>query len=173
MPLTAVARIGKPRGIRGEVWIDFYRWDFEALEPGGGIWVSSSEGSPESHEIVSFFRYDKGAVLKLSGVDTVELASLLSGREVLLDESEVPPEPPGTFDAEGIRGFAVVDTRRGRIGEARGARDIGPYWILDAVSGNRSFEIPAVKGLGVEVNQEESVIRVSLPDAYPGVDDED
>lgn len=169
--LVAIARIGKPRGVRGQVWLDLYRPDLEGLLAEEGRAVSlDAPGAAGPYRVATFFCYAKGAVLGLEGVTTFEAAQALLGAQVLLPPEAVPPDPPGTFDVEEVLGWQVVDARRGPLGTVRGVQEAGEYWVLDVEAPGGTVEIPAVEGLGVEVDREGRAFHVDLPPGWPGVD---
>jgi len=168
----AVARIGKPRGVRGQVWVEPYRGDLETLLAGATgvqVWVSGP-GRTDPYEVATFFEYPKGSVLGLKGVESFEAAEALRGRELELVAELLSPDSPGTFDTGEITGWEVVDASRGPIGTVSGARQLGEYWILDVATPSGPAEIPAVEGLGVEVDRERKCFLVNLPPGWPGVD---
>ena len=166
-----VARIGKPRGVRGQLWVEPYRPDLEALLGGGKarVWLTAP-GRCEAYGVATFFRYPKGSVLGLEGVGSFEAAEALRGCELELPADLLPPDPPGAFDALEVVGWEVVDATRGLLGTVAGAREGGEYWVLDVETPSGAAEIPAVEGLGVEVDREARRFRVALPPGWPGVD---
>jgi 16S rRNA processing protein RimM len=168
MDLVAVARIRKPRGVRGEVWLDRFKESFPDLRAGESVWIEE-KGGPRPLTVEGFFTYTKGAVLKLEGVDKPESAEALSGRQVLLPAEKVPAEGPDEFDTEEIVGYEVRDRARGVLGTI--ARVIpGPaYWIFHVSAPGVELEIPAVKGLGVRLDKGARRLEVELPEGYPGL----
>lgn len=168
-----VARLGKPRGVRGQLWVEAYRPDLEELlaVEGCQVWVVGP-GRCTPFGVATSFRYPKGSVLGLKGVESFEAAEALRGCELELPAEVVPPDPPGVFDALEIVGWEVVDAARGLLGKVAGAREAGEYWVLDVETPSGTAEIPAVEGLGVELDREEKRFRVALPPGWPGVDPE-
>jgi len=173
MDLLAVAMILKPRGVRGEVWVERYRDGFPRFETGGEVWVSSQE-QEGPFQVEGFFEYAKGCVLKLVGVDGPERAKALSGRELCLPAHQVPEDGPDEFEPGEVAGWTMVDGRRGPLGRVTGAVPGPAYWIfLVQGPGGDKIEVPAVKGYGVELDRARREIRLDLPEGYPGVDRED
>lgn len=168
-----VARIGKPRGVRGQVWVSPYRDDLaDLLAPDSGMEVFlSAPQAPEPARVETYFEYAAGAVLGLGGVSTFEAAEKLGGREVLLPAEAVPPDPPDTFDTEEVAGWPVEDAGRGEIGMVCGAYRASDYWVLEVETRHGIAEIPAVAGLGVQVDKEARRFRVDLPSGWPLVDE--
>lgn len=168
MDLVPVARIGKPRGVRGEVWLNRYRRGFPRELAGRQVWLSRA-GEVVSAQVEGFFEYAKGCVLKLEGIDRVESARPLCGEELLIPRESVPEQGPDEFDAEEVIGFRVLDRRRGEIGRVAAVQEGPAYWLFVVRSGDREVEIPAVKGLGVVLDRADAAISVDLPDGYPGL----
>lgn len=172
MDLVPVARIGKPRGVRGEVWLDRYREGFPQALAGKEVWLGAASG-PVRAEVEGLFEYAKGCVLKLKGVDRVESARPLCGEELLLPRGEVPEQGPDEFDVEEVVGFRILDRTRGEIGRVTGVRRGPTYWVLVAAGRSSEVEIPAVKGLGVKIDSAGGTFSVDLPEGYPGLPGED
>ena len=168
MDLVPVAQIGKPRGVRGEVWLDRYRRGFPRDLEGQQIWLSGAGGIAGA-QVEGFFEYAKGCVLKLKGIDRVESARPLCGKELLMRRESLPEQGPDEFDAEEVIGFRVLDRRRGEIGRVAAVQEGPAYWLFVVRSGDTEVEIPAVKGLGVVLDEADAAISVDLPDGYPGL----
>ena len=172
MDLVPVARIVKPRGVRGEVWVERYWADFPDFVPGSRFWLLGKETEREV-AAAGFFEYAKGCVLKLEGVGTPEEAFKLSGLELALPGDQVPEEGPDEFDTLDVIGWKVVDRTRGEIGSVARVRDGAAYWTFEASGPRGPFEVPAVAGLGVELDKAGKVVRVDLPSGYPDVDEDE
>ncbi len=169
--MVPIARIGKPRGYRGGFWVEPYREDLAVLLNSGQVWAGSGDRSGP-YRVSEYFRYAKGSVLTLGGIDDREAAEALVGREILVDASLVPKENEAAFDTLEVVGWQVVDEARGVLGEVEGVRRGSAYWLFDVKTERGGAEIPAVTGLNVSVCREEHLIRVRLPFGYPGVDNE-
>jgi 16S rRNA processing protein RimM len=168
MDLVPVARIGKPRGVRGEVWLDRYWRGFPRELAGQPVWLSGEEGAV-GVQVEGFFEYAKGCVLKLKGVDRVESAQPLCGMELLLPRAAVPSQGPDEFDVEEVIGFRVLDRERGEIGRVEAVQERPAYWAFVVVGPGAELEIPAVKGLGVVLDKPGRTLSVDLPEGYPGL----
>jgi 16S rRNA processing protein RimM len=173
MNLVAVAKLIKPRGVKGELWVDRYREGFPEFLPGSSLWLSA-DPSEGARTVEGFFEYAKGSVLKIQGVDRPEAAELLAGREVFLPEETVPEDGPDEFEPGEVVGWLVKDARRGMLGKVTEVVEGPAYWVfLLEGPGGVEIEVPAVKGYGVVVDKERGEISVDLPEGFPGVDDAD
>lgn len=162
----------KPRGFKGEVWVDRYREGFPPFTAGTEVWVPS-QARETPFLVEGFFEYAKGCVLKLSRVDDPDRAGAFSGLELCLPEDLVPEDGPDEFEPGAVVGWTLVDVRRGVLGRVTGAVPGPAYWIFGAEGPlGQEIEVPAVKGYGVELDKASREIRVDLPDGYPGVDDD-
>jgi len=173
MNLVAVAKLLKPRGVRGELWVDRYREGFPEFLPGSSLWLSD-DASQDARTVEGFFEYAKGGVLKLQGVDKPEAAGELAGREVFLPEELVPEDGPDEFELGEVIGWPVMDARRGMLGQVAEVVEGPAYWtFLLTGPGGGEIEVPAVKGYGVAIDKERGEMSVDLPEGFPGVDDAD
>lgn len=169
MDLVPVARILKPRGVRGQVWLERLREDAPALQAGDEVRVGPPE-SGRSLRVEECFEYAKGVVLKLEGVDRMEAAQELSGLEVAAEAPGLPEEGPFLFDTSEVVGFALRDVSRGLLGRVTEVREGPAYWIFVVEGRKGDFQVPAVKGLGVSVDRERGEVLADLPPGYPDVD---
>ncbi len=172
MKWIAVARIGKPRGAKGDLWLEPYGPGEIPLRAGETVGVGKESALFSRYEVKECFEYVKGVVLKLEGVENPQAAGKLKGLELFMSEGRVPESSPDIFDTEGVRGFQVMDVKRGRIGAVEGVRQGRAYWVFLVDTPAGVVEVPAVKGLGVRVDTENEVVETDLPDGYPVVDGE-
>lgn len=105
-------KILSTHGVRGElkleVWCDGFS-DFSSLK---NLYLSAS--GAECHKLVSVKGGGKYAVVKLSGVDTVEDAAKLKSRLVYADRSELNV-PAGKFLICDLIGLPVIDADTGAV----------------------------------------------------------
>ena len=110
-------------------------------------------------------RYVKAmALLKLSGVDSVDLAEKLKDQDVFILREDAPPLPEDTFYVKDLIGLAVKDgagLELGRIKEViiGAAQDI---YIVEKSHGEKTFPIPAVSEFIKAIKPEEGYIVVEL-----------
>lgn len=133
--------------------------------------LGSNESDTRSYEVEKCFEHKKGVVLKLEGVTNPAEASALQGKWLYVESGSLGMESGDTFDLDEVVGFKVVDEERGVIGEIEGVREGRAYWVFLIRGDEGRFEVPAVKGLGVIVNESEKVVATRLPVSYPGLDD--
>ncbi len=167
--VVPVARVVKTRGYRGGLWVEPYLENLAPVLAGADVWAGPGRVSGPYH-VAEFFSYSKGSVLRLHGIEDLEAAAKLVGREIEVAKERVPEEGALSFDAADVVGWAVEDLARGHIGEVKAVRRDASYWLFEVKTSSGEAEIPAVTGLGVEVHKEQRRITVNLPGSYPGVD---
>ncbi|HEX8720802.1 MAG TPA: ribosome maturation factor RimM [Pyrinomonadaceae bacterium] len=164
--LVAVARVAKPRGVKGEVACDLltdfperFEWleELVAVFPGGGRRRLGLEGH---------WFHGGRVVLKLAGYDSPEAAAALAGCELAVPESEAVELEEGEFydwQLEGCR----VETVEGRaVGSVREVLHTGGeapvLVILDG--GGRESLVPLAESICVEIDVAAKLIRVDAPE---------
>lgn len=163
--LVAIARIDRPRGLRGEVvagiLTDFPE-RFENLERVFAL----GEGATGPTELrLEKFWFQKGrVVLKFAGIDSIEEAELLRGAEICVPESEtVGLEEDEYFDWE-LEGCRVETMSGDKIGRVKGVFRAGENENLIVADDKRDYLIPFAEAICTEVDVEKKLIRVDLPE---------
>ncbi len=164
--LVIVARVAKPRGVKGEVAADLltdFPERFEGLEeliavfPGGRRTRLALEGH--------WFHGDR-VVLKLEGYDSPEDASALAGCELAVPESEAVELEEGEFydwQLEGCR----AETIEGRaLGTVREVLHTGgeAHVLVIRDEAEREHLIPLAESICVEIDTDAKLIRVDAPE---------
>jgi 16S rRNA processing protein RimM len=162
--LVAIAKVAKPRGIKGEVsatlLTDFPK-RFEGLE--NVTAVLPDHGLRELKIENAFFQNER-IVLKFEGVNSIEAAEELRGAEVCVDEVEaVELEEDEYYDWQ-LNGCEVVGTDDKTIGHVRELMRTGGTENLIVESEGREMLIPFAKAICVEVDIENKRIVVDLPE---------
>jgi 16S rRNA processing protein RimM len=164
---TAVARIVRSRGNRGEVAAEVLASSFQRLAPlraarlfAGGRWP---EGRPV--EIESVWEHRGQAVFKFRGVDTIGAAEELRGAYVSVPVSERPPLPDGEYYQSDLIGCQVVERGSGRVvGEVSGVQEYGAAPVLEVESAAGEILIPLARSICVAVDVAARRIEVELPE---------
>jgi 16S rRNA processing protein RimM len=164
--LVIVARVAKPRGVKGEVAADLltdFPERFDGLEeliavfPGGRRTRLALEGH--------WFHGDR-VVLKLEGYDSPEAAAALAGCELAVPESEAVELEEGEFydwQLEGCR----VETVEGRsLGTVREVLHTGgeAHVLVIRDELGREHLVPLALSICVEIDTGAKLIRVDAPD---------
>ena len=162
--LVAIAKIAKPRGIRGEVsatlLTDFPErfeglTDVTAVLPGGELWELKIENA--------FFQNER-IILKFEAVDSIEAAEVFRDAEICVDETEAVELEEGEYYDWQLSGCEVVSTEGKTIGHVRELMRTGGTENLVVESGDREMLIPFAEAICVEVDIENKRIMIDPPE---------
>ena len=160
--LVAIARIVKPKGLKGEVVADLltdFPDRFENLEEVIGI-------GPERREL-SIQRYSfhkRRVVLKFEGVNTIEEAELLRNYEVCVLESDVVELEEGEYFDWELEGCRVLTAEKVEIGFVKELFRAGENLNLVVTGNEKDHMIPFVEAICTDVDIGAKVITVDLPE---------
>ncbi len=164
--LVAVARVAKPRGVKGEVACDLLtdfpeRFDrlaeLVAVFPGGGRRRLKLEGH---------WLHGDRVVLKLGGYDTPEASAALAGCELAVPEAEAVELEEGEFydwQLEGCRVETVAGEEIGTVSEVLHLGGDAPVLVIRD-GGGKEHLVPFAESICVEVDLERKLIRVDAPE---------
>lgn len=161
--LVAIARVVKPRGLKGEVVADIltdFPERFDGLE---NVTAVSVSGEPQKLKIESHWFQAGRIVLKVAGVDSVEDAETLRNAEICVAESEAVQLQADEFYDWQLVGCLVTTVAGVSVGTVRELMRTGGTEIL-VVDGAKEFLIPFAESICVEVDVENRSIRVDPPD---------
>jgi 16S rRNA processing protein RimM len=164
--LVAVARVAKPRGVRGEVAADLLtdfpeRFDglreLIAVFPGGARKRLALEGQ---------WLHGDRVVLKFEGFDNPEEASVLAGCELAVPESDAVELEEGEFYDWQLEGCRVETVKGKDVGTVREVLHTGGEAPVLVIRDERNVEnlVPFAESICVEVDVARKLIRVDAPE---------
>ena len=164
--LVAVARVAKPRGVKGEVACDLltdfperFGWleELVAVFPGGRRERLKLEGQ---------WLHGGRVVLKFAGFDSPEASAALAGCELAVPESEAVELEEGEFydwQLEGCRVETVGGRELGAVREVLHTGGEAPVLIILDERGRESL-VPLAESICVEIDVAAKLIRVDAPE---------
>ena len=161
--LVAVARVIKPRGLKGEVVADIltdFPERFDGLE---NVTAVTPDGKRLELKIEEHWFQQGRMVLKFAGSDSVESAEGLRGCEVCVAENEAVELESDEFYDWQLAGCKVETLSGETVGTIREIMRAGGSELL-VVEGDREYLIPFVAAICTEVDVENKVIRVDPPE---------
>lgn len=148
-------RIVNTHGVNGEVKIEVWLDSPQFMKKCGRIFVG---GNPV--RIISG-REHKGFLLaRLEGVDDVNAAMCLKGKNVFIDRSDAKL-PKGAFFLQDIIGASVVDEQGREVGRLAEIMET-PASMIYVVRGEAEHLIPAVPEFILNTDAEAGVITVHM-----------
>lgn len=160
--LVSIARIVKPKGLRGELVAELltdFPERFENLETVLVVGPATREMKLEG-----FYFHKNRIIVKLESVDSIDEAELFRGLDLCIHESEaVDLEDDEYFDWQ-LEGCSVVDLEGKTIGRVKELFRAGENVNLVVIEGEREIMIPFVEAICTEIDIEGKKIVVDLPE---------
>jgi 16S rRNA processing protein RimM len=172
LELVIVARVAKPRGVRGEVAAELltdFPERFDWLEELIAVFPNSRRArlALESHWL-----HGDRIVLKFRGFDSPEEAAALAGCELAVPEDEAVELEEGEFYDWQLEG-CLVETIEGRaLGTVREVLHTGgeaPVLIIRDEDEKENL-VPLAESICVEIDVERKLIRVDAPEGLLELD---
>ncbi len=162
--LVAIAKIVRPRGLRGEVVAEIltdFPERFDGLESVVGV---LADGTRKDLKIDESWLQNDRIVLKLAGVDSIESAETLRNVEICVPESAAVELAEEEFFDWQLEGCSVDTVDNEHVGIVRGLMRTGGTENLVVENEGREFLIPFARAICTEVDVEEKKVVVDLPD---------
>ena len=162
--LIAIAKLAKPRGLRGEIVGDVLTDFPERFDDLKRVTIVYPNGETAEIEIEKFWFQKKRIVLKFVGLDSIEAAETLRGAEICVGETEaVELENDEFFDWE-LEDCAVETVEGERIGTVREVMRTGGTEILVVAGETKEYLIPFAETICIAVDVEKKLIKVDAPE---------
>jgi 16S rRNA processing protein RimM len=164
--LVVVARVAKPRGVKGEVAADLltdfperFEWleELIAVFPGGRRERLALEGQ---------WLHGDRVVLKFEGYDSPEESARLAGCELAVPEDEAVELEEGEFydwQLEGCRAETVEGRELGTVREVLHTGGEAPVLVIRD-GAEREHLVPLAESICVEIDADAKLIRVDAPE---------
>lgn len=164
MELVAIARIIKPRGLRGEVVAELltdFPERFDGLEKVVGLFP---DGERRDLKIENVWFQNERIVMKFDGVDSIEDVEPLRGVEICVAESDAVELGEGEFFDWQLEGCKVETVDGRSIGTVSELLRTGATEILVIDGGEKELLVPFAESICVEVDIEKKRIVIDPPE---------
>lgn len=143
-----IARILKPRGLKGEMKVEFYSSDTARLSHLKSVLLKDAH-----YEVERISPEGAYGFIKLKGVDSVESAELLRGQLLYAKRDELPPLPNGRHYIVDIIGLNVMVAGE-CIGTVTDVLQYGSADVYVVKTADGSLSFPALKQLIKQIDLE-------------------
>ena len=162
--LVTIAKIVRPRGLRGEVVADLLTDFPERFGELENVIAVREDGTRSDLKIKDFFFQKERVVLRFAGIDSIELAESLRNVAICIPESAVAELDEGEFFDWQLAGCEVTTIEGTRLGTVREIMRTGGTEILVVEDGDREILIPFAETICPEVDIENKRIMVDPPE---------
>ena len=162
--LVAIAKIARPRGLKGEVVADILTDFPERFESLDLVTAIATDGKRRELKIEKSWLQSGRVVLKFAGHDSADDAERLRDLEICIEESDVRELDEGEFFDWQLEGCRVETLDGDAIGSVTKLMRTGGTELLVVADGAKEYLIPFAESICVEVDVEEKLVKVDLPE---------
>ncbi|MDI1241469.1 MAG: ribosome maturation factor RimM [bacterium] len=161
--LVAIARIARPRGVRGElvaeVLTDFPE-RFDGLKDATAV---LPDGSRRELKIENVWFQNDRIVIKFAGVDSIEAGEELRDADICVPESDAVELGEGEFFDWQLEGCTAVTVDSATLGMVKELLRTGGTEVL-VIEGEREYLVPFAESICIEVDIENKRIVIDPPE---------
>ena len=162
--LVAIAKVVRPRGLKGEVFADMLTDFPERFDELENVIAVLPDAKRLELKIEDFWFQNDRLVLKFAGYDSTEAAETLRDCEICIAESEtVELEEDEYFDWQ-LEGCRVETVAGEKIGIVREIQRTGGTENLLVDGDDRDYLIPFAELICVEIDTEKKLIKIDPPE---------
>jgi len=122
------------------------------------------------YSIIKLKPHNDRFVVKLENVDTESGDKELSGKDIYLPREMLPELDGKKFYFHEVPGWTVIDLENGtELGEVMRVIDHGHYPMLEVESNGEELILPLPENFKIEVDRENKVLRVEVPEGLVDV----
>lgn len=161
--LVAIARVAKPRGLRGELSAVILTDFPKRFEDVGIVTAVLPDGTKETLTLGTHWFQTGRVILKFDGIDRIEDAERFRDADICVHESEAVELSDDEFFDWQLEGCMVETVGGDMIGEVTSLMRTGATEIL-VVKGDKEFLIPFAESICIEVDVENRRIVIDPPE---------
>ena len=169
--LVVVARVARPHGRRGEVILNLDT-DFpeRRFAPGNRLMVRRG-ADPETLVVSSVWFMRDRPVVGFEGIESIDDAETLAGRELRIPSDELADLPPGTYYHHDLIGCRVESAGGDAIGEVVAVEGSGQASRLVVQTPRGEELIPLAREMVPVVDTQRRRIVVEAPEGLLGLNE--
>lgn len=161
--LVTIAKIAKPRGLKGELVADLLTDFPERFDDLVDVTAVTPDGEKRDLKIEKAWFQNGRVVLKFKGVDLIEDAEMFRNAQICVDENETVELETGEYFDWQLEGCDVETTDGMQLGQVREVMRTGGTENLVVEGGEKGFLIPFAETICIKVDIENKRIVVDPP----------
>jgi 16S rRNA processing protein RimM len=158
--LFPIGRVIKPHGVRGKVKVEYFGEDLHRLSFYREIFIEGEKGRPEVFEVLEAIPQPPRVILRLKGIEKVEEAESLVGKEILVGKKALLELEEGEYYWMDLLGMKVETQGGKRIGEVREIFPTGANDVYVIEGKRREILLPATEEVIESIDLKKKVMRV-------------
>ena len=148
---VVLGKVGAPFGVQGWVKVQSYTEPLEGIA-GYGEWTLVRNGEERTARVLEWKRAGQGIAVRLEGVETREAAQALTGADVQVDRSQLPPTGPKEHYLHDLVGLEAVNREGAPLGHVEGFIDLPAHPVAVLRAGKVERLVPLVPSRLVAVD---------------------
>lgn len=162
MGLIKYGKITRAHGISGEVKLSTFSRELDILSSLKAIFIETTpERSPEEYRVIKCRLQRGSAIIKLEGVDSVDDAEELKGKDVYIDDSQLPQLDEDEFYWFQLIGLDVYADDGSYLGTVESLIERAFQSVLVVKDGDKELLIPLTEPFVKDIKLKESKIIIS------------
>jgi 16S rRNA processing protein RimM len=158
--LFPIGRVVKLHGVKGKIKVEYFGDDLNRFPLYKEVLIEDRKGEFETYEVLEVIPQPPRLILRLKGIERVEDAQILVGKEILIRKEDLPVLSEDEYYWIEILGM-VVETEEGKkIGRVKeifttGANDV---YVVEGKRGE--IFLPATEGVIQSIDRKRGVMKV-------------
>jgi 16S rRNA processing protein RimM len=159
--LFAIGRVVKPHGIKGKMKVEYFGDDLHLFSLYREVFIEGDQGRPEPYEILEATPQPPRLILRLKGIEKIEEAESLIGKEILIKKVVLPELKEGEYYWVDILGMKVETQDGKRIGKVKEIFPTGANDVYIVEGKRREILLPAIEEVIQSIDLKRGVMKVT------------
>ncbi len=161
---VVLGKIVATHGVRGQVRVVSYSGELNNFAALRTVMLKNPPDLLETYSIKTTAQHGKKLLVAFAGIDTINEALPLVGREVIIYREQLPELSPGEYywcDLLGLQVITVAGEKLGTISDiiATGSNDV---YVVTAAE--QEYLVPALEDVVLTVDLEQQIMTISPPE---------
>ncbi|GJL79517.1 MAG: ribosome maturation factor RimM [Nitrospinaceae bacterium] len=156
MKWVPVGKLSRTHGLKGELKFQSFFPDSESLKSLHRLLLKGTGGQKSELEFESLRGHSSSLIIKLKGIDSVDDAKALTGRNVFALEDEFPRLPEGEYYRFQIKGLKAYDREGRYYGQVEDIIETGSNDVYVVRDGKKEILIPMIDWVVKSIDMNEN-----------------
>ena len=159
-----LGKIMSTHGVRGQLRVFLFSGEYASIEGLKTVMLQAPNRTRETFVVAGTAHHGKKFLLSLNNFDDVNQVLHLVGRELYVNEDQLPALPEGEYYWRDLIGLTVVTAEGETLGTLAEIMATGSNDVYVVQGGDREYLIPALEDVVLEINLHDGIMKVSPPE---------